>query len=233
MPGLPLRVTGLRLQLGSVPTVDLAELALEPGTLTVLFGPSGAGKSTLLYLLSGLLVPDEGSVFWGGTDLAALGERQRDRWRGTQAGFVFQNFHLIDELTPLDNVRVTTLFAPRGAAGGKARVLLPALRQFLQYGARYCFPATRGSLTRGMPTGYAAAPLNQMIRAGSDPMPVWPYKVGTVRGIALYPLYPSVPGAAARNPALYELLALFDAVRGGNARERTLAIELLDQRLGS
>ena len=118
-------------------------------------------------------------------------------------------------------------------AGGKARVLLPALRQFLQYGARYCFPATRGSLTRGMPTGSAAAPLNQMIRAGSDPMPVWPYKVGTVRGIALYPLYPSVPGAAARNPALYELLALFDAVRGGNARERTLAIELLDQRLGS
>ena len=130
MPGLPLRVTGLRLQLGSVPTVDLAELALEPGTLTVLFGPSGAGKSTLLYLLSGLLVPDEGSVFWGGTDLAALGERQRDRWRGTQAGFVFQNFHLIDELTPLDNVRVTTLFAPRGAAGGKARAreLLEQLR---------------------------------------------------------------------------------------------------------
>jgi len=116
-------------------------------------------------------------------------------------------------------------------AGGKARVLLPVLRQFLQHGARFCFPATRGSLTRGLPTGYAAAPLNQKIRAGADPVPVWPYKDGTVRGIALYPLYPSVPGAAARNPALYELLALFDAVRDGNARERALAIELLDKRL--
>ena len=116
-------------------------------------------------------------------------------------------------------------------ATGKAHVLLPVLRQFLQQGARYCFPATRGSLTRGLPTGYAAAPLNQKIRAGADPVPVWPYKGGTVRGITLHPLYPSVPGAATRNPALYELLALFDAVRDGNARERALAIDLLDKRL--
>ena len=114
---------------------------------------------------------------------------------------------------------------------GKPRVLRPILRQFLQHGARYCFPPTRGSLTRGLPTGYAAAPLNEKIRASSDPVPVWPYKDGTVRGMALYPLYPSVPGAAARNPALYELLALFDAVRDGNARERALAIDLLDKRL--
>ena len=62
-------------------------------------------------------------------------------------------------------------------------------------------------------------------------MPVWPHKNGVVRGIALYPLYPSVPEAAGRNPALYELLALFDAVRGGNARERALAIDLLEKRL--
>ena len=54
---------------------------------------------------------------------------------------------------------------------------------------------------------------------------------GSVRGLALYPLYPSVPEAAARNPALGEMLALFDAVRGGNARERTLALSLLDERL--
>lgn len=114
---------------------------------------------------------------------------------------------------------------------GKATVIRVALRAFVQHGARYCFPATHGSLTRGLPTGYAAAPLNQHIRASSDPVPVWPHKDGMVRGIALYPLYPSVPAAAARNPALYELLALFDAVRDGNARERTLAIELLGERL--
>lgn len=115
--------------------------------------------------------------------------------------------------------------------GGKATVILAALRLFIQHGACYCFPVTRGSLTRGLPTGYAAPPLDALIVPGTDPVPVWPHKNGTVRGIALYPLYPSVPEAARRNPALYELLALFDAVRGGSARERALAVDLLEKRL--
>lgn len=116
-------------------------------------------------------------------------------------------------------------------ASGKASVVFAALSSFVQHGARYCFPATRGSLTRGLPTGYAVAPLKEMILPGNDPPPVWPHKNGTLRGFAFYPLYPSVPEAAGRNPALYELLALFDAVRGGSARERTLALELLEKRL--
>ena len=116
-------------------------------------------------------------------------------------------------------------------ASGKATVILAALRLFVQHGARYCFPAVRGGLTRGLPTGYAAAPLKKLIVAGTDPAPVWPHKSGTVRGVALYPLYPSVPEAAGRNPALYEMLALFDAVRGGSARERALAVDLLEKRL--
>jgi hypothetical protein len=52
-----------------------------------------------------------------------------------------------------------------------------------------------------------------------------------VRGNAFHPLYPTVPDAAKKNPALYELLVLFDAIRGGSARERALAIELLEERL--
>lgn len=114
---------------------------------------------------------------------------------------------------------------------GKATVIFAALRLFIQHGARYCFPVTRGSLTRGMPTGYAAAPLKELIVPGTDPVPVWPHKDGTVRGVALYPLYPSVPAAAGRNPALYELLVLFDAVRGGSARERALGVDLLEKHL--
>ncbi len=114
---------------------------------------------------------------------------------------------------------------------GKPSVVFAALRSFIQHGARYCFPAIRGSLTRGVPTGYAAAPLKETIMPGTDPVPVWPHKNGTVRGIAFHPLYPSVPEATGRNPALYELLALFDAVRGGSARERALALELLEKRL--
>jgi hypothetical protein len=99
---------------------------------------------------------------------------------------------------------------------GKPQVIRTALRLFLQHGARYCFPASQGGMTRGTPTGYAASPLKAQIRPGNDPPPVWPWKNGTTRGLAFTPLYPSVPEAAARNPALGELLALFDAVRGGS-----------------
>ncbi len=54
---------------------------------------------------------------------------------------------------------------------------------------------------------------------------------GPTRGIAFYPLYPSVPEAAARNPALGELLDLFDALRGGSAREQAIALAMLEERL--
>ena len=113
----------------------------------------------------------------------------------------------------------------------KPPMMRAALRPFLQHGARYCFPATMGGMTRGVPTGYAAEPLKAKIRPGNDPPPVWPSKHGTMRGVAFHPLYPSVPDAAARNPSLGELLSLFDAVRGGSARERALAMSMLDDRL--
>ena len=114
---------------------------------------------------------------------------------------------------------------------GKPSVVRAALRAFVEHGARYCFPATQGGLSRGVPAGYAASPLSEQIRPGNDPPPVWPWKKGTARGIAFHPLYPSVPEAAERNPALGELLALFDAVRGGSAREQALALALLEERL--
>ncbi len=116
---------------------------------------------------------------------------------------------------------------------GKATVVREALRMFVRHGARYSFPATRGEMTRGMPTGYAAPPLNDKVVQPNEPAPVWPHKSGSVRGAAFYPLYPTVPEAAARNPALYELLVLFDAVRGGSPRERSIALQLIDERLAS
>jgi hypothetical protein len=105
-----------------------------------------------------------------------------------------------------------------------------ALLEFLVHGLRYVFPAERGGITRGLPTAHAAPPLNDRIAAG-DVVPVWPDPEGEVRGEELRPLYRSVPGAARRDAALYELLALVDAVRGGRARERSLAIEELRRRL--
>lgn len=111
------------------------------------------------------------------------------------------------------------------------RPILPALKEFLIHGVRYAYPPERGELTRGMPTGYAAPPLNKVIAQPDEPPPVWPYAEGKVRGYKLAPLYPSVPMAAARDSRLYELLALVDAIRDGRARERNLAAKELDSRL--
>ena len=107
----------------------------------------------------------------------------------------------------------------------------PAFKDFVLHGARYCFPASMGAPTAGIPTGYAAKPLRELIVQPGDLPPVWPQPSGPERGIALTPLYRTVPVAAARDHKLHECLALFDALRIGAARERELAQQLLSERL--
>jgi IclR helix-turn-helix domain len=107
-------------------------------------------------------------------------------------------------------------------------VLKPQLWEFLLHGAKYAFAPVWGTLTRGVPTAYGASPLNSVIASSSDPVPVWPYPKGSVRGLSLAPLYPSVPDAALRDGRLYGVLALFDAIRSGQARERNAAQKLLE-----
>jgi hypothetical protein len=111
------------------------------------------------------------------------------------------------------------------------RVNRAGLLEFLSHGFRYVFPAKKGSLTRGVPTGIAAEPLKAHFQDGGDPPPVWPYAEGTVRGIALTPLHKQVPKVALQDQKLYELLALVDGIRGDRIRERKLAIEELTKRL--
>jgi hypothetical protein len=106
------------------------------------------------------------------------------------------------------------------------------LEEFLVHGIKYVFVPERGELTRGMPTGYAAPPLANHFTGVDEPPPVWPTPDGSVRGQAFSPLYSLAPGAAAKDAVLYELVALVDAVRGGRARERDLAIKELRKRLG-
>ena len=106
-----------------------------------------------------------------------------------------------------------------------------ALTEFLTHGVQYAFVPERGALTRGMPTAHAAPPLRDALAASNDPSPVWPDPDGEVRGLAFSPLYKAAPKAARKDPRLYELLALVDAVRGGGARERALALKLLEKRL--
>jgi hypothetical protein len=116
-------------------------------------------------------------------------------------------------------------------SGGKPNRL--ALEEFLVHGLKYAFPAERGELTRGVPTAHAAEPLNRKIAADGDPPPVWPSPDGKTRGYSFAPLYKTVPKAALRDPYLYEVLALIDAIRNGRARERQIAEKELKLRLQS
>jgi len=102
------------------------------------------------------------------------------------------------------------------------------LFEFVVHGVKYWLPPQRGQLSRGIPTAHAAAPLKSEI-VSDDAPPVWPHPEGRVRGEALEPIYRSAPDAALRDPDLYVLLALVDAIRAGQARERKLAVQYLEE----
>jgi hypothetical protein len=107
------------------------------------------------------------------------------------------------------------------------------LKEFLIHGVKYAFPVERGGPTRGVPTAEATRPLARHFHQDFPLPPVWPYAEGPLRGIAFSPLYKDVPQAALRDPKLYELLALLDAIREGRAREREMAIRELTERIDS
>jgi len=103
--------------------------------------------------------------------------------------------------------------------------------EFLVSGVRYAFPPEWATQTAGLPTAYAAPPLSAQIIPGRALPPVWQSPHGNTVGIALQPLYRSVPDAAYQDPQLYELLALVDALRIGRARERILAAQMIKDRV--
>ncbi|MDR3492483.1 MAG: hypothetical protein P4M12_10690 [Gammaproteobacteria bacterium] len=118
----------------------------------------------------------------------------------------------------------------------KKRIFLPiksACEECLISGVKYFFPVQLGAYTRGIATSYAAPIFEKQILVGSDPIPVWPYAEGDKRGLALEPLYRSVPDSVTQYPdqLFYELLILIDAIRSGRVRERNIAIKLLKEKL--
>jgi hypothetical protein len=159
---------------------------------------------------------------------------------GMSASHVFasvhrgQTSHLLDFAATARRARLA-----RGAKSPRNRqAVLPSpnrgnLKEFLIHGVKYAFPVERGAPTRGIPTAEAAPPLNRHFSQDFPLPPVWPHAAGTVRGVAFSPLYKNVPEAAMRDPKLYELLALVDAIREGRAREREIAIRELTAKIDS
>jgi ABC-type lipoprotein export system ATPase subunit len=106
---------------GLVRAVDGVDLRVMPGETVAIMGPSGCGKSTLLYLLGGLDRPTAGEIQLDGQDLGRLSERGLARLRRRAIGFVFQAFHLMDELTAVENAELPALLAGRSPRTARRR----------------------------------------------------------------------------------------------------------------
>jgi putative ABC transport system ATP-binding protein len=102
-----------------VKAVDDVTLTVKPGESVAIVGPSGCGKSTLLYLLGGLERPTAGTIELAGQPIHDAPESALARQRRRALGFVFQAFHLVDELTALENIELPALLA--GASPRTAR----------------------------------------------------------------------------------------------------------------
>lgn len=109
------------------------------------------------------------------------------------------------------------------------RANLKALLEIVVHGLRYVFPIKPAELTRGIATGLAAPVLQGQLMTAGELAPVWPDAKGNSKGQAITPLFKSVSFAVRKDPQLYAYLALADAIRMGQPRERTLASELLEK----
>ncbi|WP_417687563.1 ABC transporter ATP-binding protein [Roseibium sp.] len=112
---------------GRVHILKGIDLEIESGTAVGLVGPSGSGKSTLLMVMAGLERSDSGKVVVAGSNLSPLSEDELARFRGANVGIIFQSFHLVPNMTALENVAVPLELAGDRQAFDKARRELEAV----------------------------------------------------------------------------------------------------------
>jgi ABC-type lipoprotein export system ATPase subunit len=119
------RARGLRKEYGKeaglVRAVDGVDLDVATGETLAVMGPSGCGKSTLLHLLGGLDRPSAGELHLAGQRIDRMSEKGLARLRRDAIGFVFQAFHLMDELTAVENVELPALLAGRSPRAARRR----------------------------------------------------------------------------------------------------------------
>jgi putative ABC transport system ATP-binding protein len=128
MPRLTLE--DIAVEVASQRILDRVSLALEPGAAMAVTGPSGAGKTTMLHVMAGIVQPAHGRIKWGEDAISGFSESRCDRWRREHVGYVFQNFHLVGELSALDNVLLPLTFdsfSVPAPARNEAQALLSAM----------------------------------------------------------------------------------------------------------
>lgn len=125
-----LEVRGIVKAFGETPALRGANLAVRSGEILAVMGASGSGKSTLLHCMAGIVKPDAGEVWFGGSRLDTLSEQRRSELRRSRFGFVFQFGQLVPELTAEENVALPLLLngVRRSEALGRARALFERLK---------------------------------------------------------------------------------------------------------
>ncbi len=116
------------------------DLSIKPGEFVSIMGPSGSGKSTLLHILGLLEEPSEGEYKFDDQPVQKLSEKKRTELHRTRIGFVFQAYHLIDELTVYENIETPLLYKGLGGSERKSRVA-ELLDRFNMVAKKDLFPA--------------------------------------------------------------------------------------------
>lgn len=138
---------------GSTRALDGVSLEIGPGTSTAIMGASGSGKTTLLHVLADILLPDSGTVSFEGTPISSVGDRERNRLRRDQFGFVFQQGLLMPELTAIENVALALMLQGRS----KNESLAPAAHALATLGLAGLEDRRIGELSGGQAQRVAIA----------------------------------------------------------------------------
>ena len=141
-----------------VHAVDNVSLAFAPGAFCAVMGPSGSGKSTMLNLLGCLDRPSKGKYLLGGQDVSHFDDNALSEMRGSQLGFIFQSYNLIQQLDVLENIEVPLYY--QGVPAGESRRLATEIAKRVGLGARLHHKPTELSGGQQQRVGIARALVN-------------------------------------------------------------------------
>ena len=100
---------------------------LEKNTITAIVGKSGCGKSTLLSILSGIDKPSAGKIYLRNNDFYSMERKEQEKFRNENIGILFQNYHLIPELTCEENIRMPLVFSDKKSEGNRVKVMMKSV----------------------------------------------------------------------------------------------------------